>query len=412
MFTERSGPAFEWLARVCERFVALCALGLESASADELRRVILKNEIVLDSDIVLTILCEGETDHRAARELIARWRRMGGKILLAVPVLEEVAYHAWISERDFRETRSLLGKLEGNELSRYVENAFVRAFYSLAKEASQAKNWPIYIRQFKGIASTDYSNLLKSLQTDLAAGMLPAGYDEALRSEILEFIRGSAARSQRIEVAALSEDDVIKFERDSRLVASVAAARANLRQLGQDRSVVLLSSSIRLRRVDSRFRNPLGSPQAVMSLGAFSFLFAMLPGVELGAGSLRRALFEFGQTAHLPDTERLALRVIRGHGDIDIPWARRGTLLAELEESIHSEARKLDVDPRALQRQFTSGDESARPAEIILDALKNMAVKDTKTQDLEEAQRRVRVLESEVEELQKRLRTTPMRAAE
>jgi hypothetical protein len=405
MFTERSGPAFEWLARVCERFVALCALGLESASADEVRRVVLRNEIVLDSDIVLTVLCEGEKDHRAARELIGRWRRIGGKFLLALPVLEEVAYHAWISERDFEETRLLLGTLGEDELHRYVENAFVRAFYSLAKTASEVKKWPIYIRQFKGVADIDYSNLLNSLQADLGAEILPAGYDEALRKEILEFLRTSIARSKGIEVRDLDQDDLIKSERDGRLLASVAAARATLRQLGKDHTVVLLSSSVRLRRVDVRFRSSLGVPPAVISLGAFSFLLSMLPGVELGAGTLRRALFEFGTTGHLPDTERLALRVIRAHADFDVPWARRRTLQAELGRGILSEASKLDEDPRTLRKRFASADQSVRPAEIILNALRNMAANDAKSQELEKAQRKIRILESQVDELQQRLIT-------
>jgi len=405
MFTERSGPAFDWLARVCERFVALCTLGLESASADEIRRIVLRTEIVLDSDIVLTILCEGETDHRAARELVGRWRRIGGKLLLALPVLEEVTYHAWISERDFSQTRFLLGALREDELCRYVENAFVRAFFWLTRSASEVKKWPIYIRQFKGFSSADYSNLLSSLQADLSAEILPAGYDEALKKEIVEFLRSSIARSRRIEVGDLDEDDVIKSERDSRLLASVANARATLRQLGKDHTVVLLSSSVRLRRVETSFRNSLGLPPAVISLGAFSVLLSMLPGVELGAGTLRRALFEFGRTAHLPDTERLALRAIRGCGEVDVPWARRRTLQAELERTIYSEASKLDEDPRALRKRFASGDESARPAELILDALRNMAAKDTRSQELEKAQRRIRILESQLDELQQRLRT-------
>jgi hypothetical protein len=130
----------------------------------------------------------------------------------------------------------------------------------------------------------------------------------------------------------------------------------------------------------------------------------MLPSVELGAGTLRRALFEFGETAHLPDTDRLALRVIRGHGDFDIPWARRRTLQFELEKSIRNEASKRDQDPQALRRQFASGDESARPAEIILDALHNMAANDTKLQELETAHRRIRMLESELDGLRQRLK--------
>src|SRR6202035_5210661 len=129
IFTERTGPAFDWLAKVCERFVALCALGLEATSAEEVRRIVRRNHIVLDSHIILTLLCPSERDYDAVRALISRWRSQGGRILLARPVLEEVAHHAWISENEFRETEHLLGKLAKTELRRYVANAFVRAFH-------------------------------------------------------------------------------------------------------------------------------------------------------------------------------------------------------------------------------------------------------------------------------------------
>jgi hypothetical protein len=404
MFSERSGPAFEWLIRVCERFVALCALGLESRSGDEIRNSVLRNQIILDSDIVLTLLCEGEPDHAATRELIARWRRLGGRFLVALPVLDEVAYHAWISERDFEGTKYLLGKLQEDELDRYVGNAFVRAFFSLAKSSSGLRHWPIYIRQFKGVTSGDYSNLLRVLQTELSAEILSPSYDEKLKTDILECLKTSLARLRKVDVSELDEDDLVKFERDSQLLASIAEARSSHRQLGRDRTTVLLSSSVRLRRVDSQFRASLGAPPAVIPPAAFSYLLSLLPGVQLGAGTLRRALFEFGEMAHLPDSERLALRVIRAQGDFNIPWARRGTLQFELEASIHREAGKLGESPNALRERFISGNESAHPAEIILDALQNMAANDTKEQELERVQRKVRMLESELETLRERLK--------
>ena len=107
ILTERSGPAFEWLSKVCERFVALCSLGLEASSTEEIRRVIARHKLMLDSDIVITTLCQGERGHEATKEMPAKWTRLGGRLLLPEPVLEEVAYHAYISQREFQETNSL-----------------------------------------------------------------------------------------------------------------------------------------------------------------------------------------------------------------------------------------------------------------------------------------------------------------
>jgi hypothetical protein len=77
IFTLHSGPAFEWLTRVCERFVALCALGLESSSAGEIRASLSRYQLVLDTDVVLTVLCAGEPGYVARRDLLARFRQNG-----------------------------------------------------------------------------------------------------------------------------------------------------------------------------------------------------------------------------------------------------------------------------------------------------------------------------------------------
>ena len=78
LLTERTGPAFDWFTKVAERFVILCSLGLEATSGDELRQVIKSHQIVLDSDIILSYLCDGESDHRKARELLSRWLQLAG----------------------------------------------------------------------------------------------------------------------------------------------------------------------------------------------------------------------------------------------------------------------------------------------------------------------------------------------
>ena len=81
-------------------------------------------DFVLDTDIILTSLCESEPDNQAARELISRFRQIGGKVVLSSQVLEEVAYHAWIAEREFKDSIPLFGKLGPEDLRKYLRNAF------------------------------------------------------------------------------------------------------------------------------------------------------------------------------------------------------------------------------------------------------------------------------------------------
>jgi hypothetical protein len=404
MFTERSGPAFEWLSNVCERYVALCALGLEASSTEEVKAVLRRHRLVLDSDIILKFLCEAEPEHTVVRDLIARWRRLGGKLLLSTPILEEVAHHAWISEAGYRDNKYLLGKLEPNELRRYAENAFVRAFLFLERNLKDAdKKWRIYIGQFRGTRSFDYSNVLGVLQDELGAEVMPCSYDDSLKTKISNDLCQMLAELKGIGVEQLSKQDVGKAERDGQVLACLAEARETQRRLGFDLTVSLLSSSTRLRKEEHRFRQYFGSPNAVISLGVLTYLISLLPDVSLGAGSLRRALFEFGESAHLPDPQRLALRMIKATGEFSIPWARRRTLSRHLEKTLHIEARKRSQDIGKLKREFVEAKETANPAEIVVQTLRTMAVNDAKTEALNQATRSIRVLETKVSELQREL---------
>jgi hypothetical protein len=404
IFTERSGAVFEWLAKVCERFVALCALGLEATSADEVKKVVRQNHVILDSHVILSLLCESESDYSVTRTLINRWRREGGRILLARPVLEEVAHHAWISQKDFDDTEFLLGKLGKQELRRYAINAFVRAFHFHSKDASEAKNWPVYINQFRGREPNDYSNLLPHLQSELGAEILPDTFDTDLQLRISNYLMDLAAQHQRVPVERLDRSDTGKVTRDARLLAAMVANSEARRRMGDDANVVLLSSSGRLRKAHLKFLQDLG-PRAVLSLGTLSYLLSMIPDTQLGAGSLRGALFGFGETAHLQDSERLALRIIRGVGNYEFPWARRKTLVRILDESLRKEAEKRDVSIASFREQFEQGLPSANSAEVIIEAVKSMALADKSVAELVDARSEIKVLEADVESLKALVRT-------
>jgi hypothetical protein len=207
-----------------------------------------------------------------------------------------------------------------------------------------------------------------------------------------------------ISTDALEKKDVDKAERDAQLLATIAAAREAQRKAGSAASVVLLSSSGRLRRADNRFRSVFGTPPAVISLGPFSYLLSLVPNVVLGAGTLRRALFEFGSTANLPDTERIALQIIRASDSFEMPWSKRRGLQRSLEKVLYSEAQKRGVTVQSLKKQFDAGDESIKPAQLIAAALKESAIADSATTELREAKRTIRSLEDRIEELEAQVR--------
>jgi hypothetical protein len=403
LFTERKGEAFEWLSHVCERFVGLCSLGLEANSSDEIRKVLTRNRFVLDSDILITLMCEGEPDHKVARDLIGDFRKRGGKVLTSSVILEEVAHHAWISERDFRATEHLLGKLAPHERRRYVDNAFARTFHALARSRADAKKWSVYIQQFRGTSSSDYTRVLRVLKSELAIGILPLSGSDGLTGRIAQYLRDTILASGAADQEFLPKKLLDKTNRDAAVLASIAQARGHIAESGQQGSIVLLSSSRLLDRAYESFRADLGYPKAVISLGAFSYLLSLLPNVSLGAGTLRRALFEFGKSAHMPDTERLALRVIRGVDEFDLPFARRVTLRDRLEENLYSEASKLGMKVSVTRAKFEEADPKIEPASLLVKSLQQMAISDSRASEAAEAQRKIRVLYGKIQDLEEDL---------
>jgi hypothetical protein len=399
VFTERTGAAFDWLSRLCERFVALCALGLESTSSDEIRGILTRNNLVLDTDIVLTSLCESEPDHNAARELITRFREVGGKIALSSSVLEEVAYHAWIADREFKESIPLFGKLGPDDLRRYIRNTFVRAFFLYGwNDTAKTDQWDLYINQFKGITEHDYSKLVSVLQPSLLAERLPDLIDESLKSDVTAYMKESSAKYRGLPLSRLGQDEIGKAETDGKVIGSIGATRENLRQRGSHDTIVLLTSSPRLRRAGQQFKTRLGAPEAVISPAALSYLLSLIPGVNLGLSTLRRALFEFRDSGRLPDVQRLALKVLKSTGVYDVAWATRGTLRDHLHSELRSEANKAGQRVEVTKDRFVSGDPTLNPAQVLLNAMKNMAIGDKHEQELIAARKKINELEAEIED--------------
>ena len=391
LFTERQGEGFDWLTKVAERFVTLCAIGLEATSSEAIQETLISQRVVLDSDIILSYLCKAEPDHAASRDLLTAWLEIGGKILVSPVVLEEVAHNAWISDNDFRGTESFLGRLQYQELTRYIKSPFVRTFHTLNAPAPQ---WQFYIGQYRGNSSGDYSKILALLRQRLKVEVLPAAFDESLKDRIISFIR-QLPKSINSDAEHI-EDMTYKVERDGRLLASIASARLNNEASGNDSPIVLLSSSVILRRVELTFSTELGHSHLVFNKRAFSYLLASVPQSTLGADTLRRALFEFGSHGRLRSHDRRALRIIRSTGIIDMPWAERTMLRQHLSKAIKTESERRGLSRRKIQDQISSSAVPEMTAAILVETIKNMAIPTSVQKELVASKRRIAELESEL----------------
>lgn len=378
---------------------------MENTSGEALRQSLTSQRIILDSDIILDFLCKAERDHRTSSDLLRGWLKVGGHILVSPIVLEEVAHHAWISERDFKETESLLGKLRPDELARYIKSASVRTFHSFKAPALQ---WPIYIKQFKGNSSGDYTKILAHLRQQLKVEILPSSYNEELKNKYVRFI---SEKSNSEESDSEHVEDVnYKVERDGKLLASIAAARHIEVAAGSEEPMVLLTSSIMMRLATVRFRDDFGEGRVVLHKRAFAYLLASIPQASLGADTLRRALFEFGAHAHLKSSGRKALRLIRASQAYDLPWAERLTLQRQLSLVIREEAAKRGRSRSEVSQELKNGSNPETSAMLIVKSIQNLGIPSAIAVELEEAKRRVKALELEIAQSKTPRRTSVHRS--
>jgi hypothetical protein len=331
---ERNGAGSEWLLRACAGFVAVCSMGLETKSAKELERIVENTTLVFDTDVVLSFLGAGEPDHDAVVEIHRRWREMGGSILVAEPVLQEVARHAWIAETDFVEVQALLpGTFR--DRTHLIRNAFVRGFATLLDRGKAKKRqWQQFIGQFRGKAPYDYSNIKNILWGDHKFGELPKASSkyQTARQEAYDYLMQKGPH--RGENDKHHED---KTRRDSELYAAMIEHAENLRLAGSSAACYLLSSAGRLVRVERRLRGTEAGH--VIPISAVAYLLSLVPGRSLGLSALRSFLFDGRWHEQMSDFELASLRVVRQTENFDLPWAKRTQLRRELRANLEAMAK-------------------------------------------------------------------------
>jgi hypothetical protein len=406
LFTEREGPVFDWLTRISERFVTLCALGLEHTSGEALRETLTAQKVVLDSDVILDFLCKAEADHEASRDLLINWLNIGGKILVSPIVLEEVAHNAWISDRDFRGTETLLGRLQNWELHRFIKNPFVRTFHFYKSPASK---WQLFISQYRGNSPGDYSKILAILRLRLKVEVLPASFDEEISAQISAYLKKDPSTFEPDN--EYLEDVVYKVERDGKLLASVAAARVLAESTGLEDPMVILSSSGALRSAELKFEGVFGQTRLVLNKRSFSYILASIPQVSLGADTLRRALFTFGSNGRLKSDGMRAMRLIRATDEVELPWAERFTLRQELSRCLKREADRRGITKKEMEKVFTSGSSPESSAKLIVEAIQELAVPTDTKKELEKAQKKIQELEIRLAEASRPQNPVPARSA-
>ena len=265
MFFERDSDALAWLTEIAVKYVNLCSLGLEPTAQQEVSGRLKDIDLVLDTDIVLSVLSEGERPHKAIEETINRWKDIGGRIVIVPPVVEEAAYHAWISDTVYEDVWRQLGSWRPDEMHHYVRNVFVRAFYFAAGGRFNPSRWRRFIGEYRGQNAEDASRM-KELLADRGFDVLDDidtddDFARSVHNRIYEF-RGID------QSAHIPKKIVDKVDRDSRILALLKLRRSQ--EGSRYHTTVVVSSSQILQKAGQSFSRELGEPSPVWPVGGSS----------------------------------------------------------------------------------------------------------------------------------------------
>lgn len=409
LFTEGEGPACDWLIRACAGFVAACSLGLEATSGEAILKAVSAIEIVPDTDVVLSILGEGEPSHREAEATAKQWIGVGGRIYLAEPVLREVAYQAWMAGEEFEQVTKWFPGTREDGL-RLLRTVFVRSFGELVRKKRVApQQWGQYIRQYRGADRDDFATVHALLEGEYQVQDLPSVEvdGESLAKSVYEALVTQIRQRERqgsLEPSG-AEIEVDKAKRDAEIIAAIARRRRALAQTAAGGSCCLISSSNRLARLPELLRKGGESTPWVMSLASWTFLLSLCPGVSFTLEAMKAFLFErsWGGRTSMPET--VILRAFKESGAYRLPWAKRVTLLRNIRESVLRSAKMGGESRRqvekALQYPTDSGERGEVAASVLAEAIDKTALESTEEGRL---RKRVAELEREVEELRAKKR--------
>ena len=336
IFSDRLGPAAEWLIRVAASFVSAAAMGLEHKSAEAVANLLKKTSLVLDTDVLLSLVGVDEPEHQGVYSLVARWKELTGKIFVAEPVLEEFARHANIAQVEFDQVQHLLPGTPEDRLILF-KNVFVRAFGSLVAGGKAKKSeWKVYLAQFRGDRIYDWSPALMTLVYDYGLEKLapPSSNEALLETEVRKYL---VALADETPVPTPYAKD--KARRDAQLYAAIAHHIRVSRNIDPAANCVLVSSARRLSIAEEKFK-VAGDYQIVTTVSSMLYLISLIPGVSLGLSAMKSFLFEGYRPSLSSDLERTLLRMVRASKQRELAFAQRGVLMKTIRDRFVRDAHE------------------------------------------------------------------------
>lgn len=391
IFLRGEGPAYEWLIDTCMSYLIVCSLGLEQGVAEAMRNLVKNMRLVLDTDIALRLLGDAEPEHEAVKSIVRRVPQFGGEVFYADPVVEEVARHAWIAQRDYNECKQHFDVTD--RFSDYSSNVFVRAFRRLWLRNRRRGSFGEFIQNFRGRSEYDSRVVIRILREDFGLKPLeiPSGstiYDDA-KGNVAPLLQ--ATLRERGEAGQKIAED--KAERDARLYAGCVASRASVDQATGFDHTYLVTSSRRLHGVDDQYAGQLAEKQLVLSMSQLIYILAIVPGLQLTHSALRAIMFDDSLRPKLRPIEKTISRALAASREFDLPFAKRGMLLRRVGDKIHARARARGQSQRELEAELDDPANADQLADLVGQALDDVNVPPKTIAENEELKQRVADLE-------------------
>ena len=375
LFSDPTTKAFEWLGQIATSFVVLCTLGLEAKSFAKTNEAIRSLSLVPDTDILISLLCTAESNHAAVKAAIAGWKRLGGRIFMAEPVLKEVAHHAWIAEVDFESTMHFLAKESLTDATLYVRNAFVRSYARRAGRRVERLSWNSFINEFKGRSKNDPSKIIEILKDEFGLEEISASqrrshtvtdrkhFEQRAKQALLKEMMAFSGKTSVDELEFEQQD---KADRDARLLAGLKEAHDALAAESREAQVAVLSSARILRRVGKRLLSSKAQRDPVISMAAVGTILSLSPGTTLSAGQMQRLLFDTSFSRRLEPVSELVFRMIASSPvHRELAFSRRGTMRRLLRERLREDAERRGLKLKDMEEEFLSGKDPSHNARVI-----------------------------------------------
>lgn len=373
---EKPEVALEWLEEVIGAWLAACQLGLIAEISNQLQPGLRRQVVALDTDIVLSLLCEAEPDNGPLTTTLAQWAEIGGRTLIAPEVLKEVAHHAWIARVEFHEIASIIRSHKYNPgLARSVaRNAFVRAYWASGRNPSSA-DFDRFIRSYAGQRADDTSTVEVTIaRLNIGKRVLPPTAQELAPFRHIEpKVRKVLSRAARFAPhdpagGAIQQE---KMDRDAAAIVRYAAsANGDVRSIGM---VLLLSSSKRLRLAVRQ-----GAPSANVVVAASSTLGLLLAAAyapQVKPQSIAQLLLAEGTREHVGYVRSELVRMIARSDLLGVlPPARIVSLERELDDAVLDYAKSSSRSRQEVRKDVLTAANRDVALQVLSTALRETAL--------------------------------------